>query len=65
MSDLADCYAATAVRPDGLAPRDKLVGDTEPSHRSGNSAQTVNDSLVIDQSELANSRQNVLGSITG
>jgi hypothetical protein len=30
MSDLADCFAATAAWPDGLVPRDKLLQWLEP-----------------------------------
>jgi hypothetical protein len=29
MSDLADCFAATAVRLDGQGPRDRLATDLE------------------------------------
>tara|TARA_R110002096_G_scaffold109709_5_gene239826 strand:+ start:2791 stop:3444 length:654 start_codon:yes stop_codon:yes gene_type:complete len=65
MSDLAACYAATVARPDGLAPRDRLIADFGPSHRSVNSAGTNDHSLVIYESELANSRQDVLGAIYG
>jgi hypothetical protein len=65
MSDLAGCYAAIAARPDGQAPRATLIADTEPRYRSANSAQTVNDSLVIGVIELANSRPNRLGAIYG
>ena len=63
ISDSADCYAATAARPDGLTPRDKLVADTETSHRSACSAQTDNHSLVIDDFEATNSRPNRLGAV--
>jgi hypothetical protein len=44
---------------------DKLVADVESRHRSANSAETANCSLVIDESELANSMQGVLGAICG
>jgi hypothetical protein len=54
MNDLADCYAATAARPDGLAPRDKLVADFEPSHRSVYSAQLTAALLVVDDVEATN-----------
>ncbi|MFT4840304.1 MAG: hypothetical protein ACI8UD_003754 [Planctomycetota bacterium] len=37
----------------------------EPSHRWARSAQAADYSLVIDESELANSMQNVLGAICG
>ncbi len=49
MSDLADCCAATAARPDGLAPRDKLAAEFDPSHRSAYSAETDDQSLVIGE----------------
>ena len=65
MSDLADCYAATVARPDGQGPRDRLVSDCEPSHRSANSAETADHSLVIDDFELVNSTQDRLGPING
>ena len=55
MSDLAVCYAATAARPDGLVPRDKLVAHIESRHRSAYSAQTSDHSLVTDELESANS----------
>ena len=57
MSDLADCYEVIAARPDGLGPRDKLVGHTELSHRSACSAQPDSHSLVIGESELVNSKK--------
>jgi len=56
MSDLADCYAATVARPDGQGPRDRLVSDCEPSHRSANSAETADHSLVIGDFGVTNSR---------
>ena len=65
MSVSAGCFAAIAARPDGQGPRDKLAIDVEPSHRSANSAETGNSSLVIDHPELANSERNDLGSISG
>jgi hypothetical protein len=65
MSDSADCYAAIAVRPDGLVPRDRLATDLEPSRRSVNLAEVANYSLVIDVFGMANSTLNVLGSIYG
>jgi hypothetical protein len=65
MSDSADCFAATAARPDGLTPRDRLVADFEPSHRSVNSAAVANYSLVIDGFGMANSTQNRLGAVFG
>jgi hypothetical protein len=43
----------------------KLVADLGASHRSVNSAEANNCSLVIDESELANSTQNRLGPISG
>ncbi|MFT7536429.1 MAG: hypothetical protein ACI85K_002383 [Hyphomicrobiaceae bacterium] len=43
----------------------KLIADFEPSHRSARSAQAADYSLVIDESELTNSRQNGIGSIFG
>jgi hypothetical protein len=52
-------------RHGGQGPRDKLVSDFDPSHRSANSAETGNSSLVIDHPELANSERNDLGSISG
>ena len=65
MSDSAGCYAATVARPDGLGPRDKLIAEFEPSHRSVNSAQTSNRSLVISEFEATNSVSNGLGAISG
>ena len=44
---------------------DRLVGDFEPSHRSANSAETGSYSLVIDESELANSRRNGVDAVSG
>jgi hypothetical protein len=66
MSDSADCYAATAAR--GLTAWvlvNRLVAITESRHRSASSAETANCSLVIDESELANSRQTDLGLVSG
>ncbi len=65
MSDSAGCYAAIAARPDGLGPRDKLIAATETQDRSANTAQTTGQSLVINESELANSTQYRLGAING
>lgn len=62
---LARPLRATAVRPDDLVPRDELVADFEPSHRSVCPADTATNSLVIDESELANSMSNGLGAISG
>jgi hypothetical protein len=61
MGDLAVCYAATVVRPDGLGPLDKLVADFESRHRSANSAETHDQPLVIGVFRMANSRQNRVG----
>lgn len=47
------CYAATAFRPDGPVPRDRLMGDYEPHHQSVNRAETRNSSMVISESALA------------
>jgi hypothetical protein len=44
---------------------DRLVATIEPSYRPGYSAETVTDSLVIDEPELANSRWNGLGRLCG
>ncbi len=41
---------------------DKLIPDFEPSHRSAYSAKIARCSLVIDESDLANWRQNPLDS---
>ena len=60
MSDSAVCFAATVARPDGPAPRDRLVAITESRPRFARSAETDNNSLVIGVSELANSTQNRL-----
>ena len=65
MSDLADCFEAIAVRPDGLVLVDRMVADYEPGHRSVNSAEVSNRSLVIDDFELTNSTRNTLGAILG
>jgi len=65
MSDSADCYAVTAARPDGLAPRDRLVAEFESRDRSANSAETNDQSLVIGELEATNSRQNRLGALFG
>jgi hypothetical protein len=65
MSDSADCYAVIAVRPDGLIPRGKPVANLESGHRFAYSAETVNDSLVIDELELTNSMPNRLGRLSG
>jgi hypothetical protein len=65
MSDLADCYAATAVLPDGLAPRDRLVAEFESRGRSANSAETNDQSLVLGELEATNSPQDGLGPING
>jgi hypothetical protein len=59
---------ASQLSPHGLTAKvlaDKLATDIEPIHRSAYSAETDNNSLVIDESELANSLQNALGSISG
>ena len=61
----AGCFAATAVRPDGQGPRDKLVAEFEPSHRSVYSAETDDRSLVIGELEATNSRSNRLGRVCG
>jgi hypothetical protein len=65
MSDSADCFAATVARPDGLDPRDRVITQHESRHRSGNSAQTATHSLVIDEFEAINSRQNRTGRVSG
>ena len=65
MSDLAVCYAATVARPDGLGPRDKLVADFDPRHRSADWAEHVIGSLVIGEFEATNSRPNGLGAVYG
>ncbi len=65
MSDLADCFAATVERPDGLVRRNKLIARYESRGRSANPAQTADHSLVIDGLELANSRPNTLGAVSG
>ncbi|MGK0353848.1 MAG: hypothetical protein ACJAYX_004546 [Planctomycetota bacterium] len=65
MSDLADCYAGTVVRPDGLCFADIRKHVFGPGHRSRFSARTSHHSLVIDESELANSTKYGLGSISG
>ena len=65
MSGSADCYAATGDRPDGQAPRDRLVLVTKPSHRSASSTQTNNRSLVFGELEATNSLPNGLGRLFG
>ena len=44
---------------------DRLVADFEPSHRSANSAETADSSLVIEEFEATNSRQIRLGRVCG
>ncbi len=44
---------------------DRLVSDFESRHRSVDSAETANYSLVIDVFRMANSTQNGLGRISG
>ncbi|MFT6082488.1 MAG: hypothetical protein ACJAQZ_004568 [Planctomycetota bacterium] len=65
MSDSAVCFAATAARPDRQGPRDKLVANFDPIHRSESSAETNDQSLVIGAFRMANSTQNGLGCISG
>ena len=65
MSDLAGCFAANAVRPDGLVPRNRLVAEFDPSDRSANSAETASNSLVIGEPEATNSRPKGLGRLFG
>ena len=65
MSDLADCFAAIVVRPDGLGPRYKLVAEFEPSHHSAYSAETNDQSSVIGELEATNSCSNRLGLVCG
>jgi hypothetical protein len=43
----------------------RMVTDTESRHRSVNSAQTSEHSLVISEPESTDSRPNVLGAIYG
>jgi hypothetical protein len=65
MSGSADCCAATAARPDGLVPRDKLAAEFEPSHHSVYSAETDDQSLVINDFEVTNSHPNRLAPVSG
>ena len=65
MSDSADCFTATVVRPDGLCLRDRLVADMEPSHQSVYSAETVTDALAIDVFGRPIRRRTGLGRIYG
>ncbi|MGK0352335.1 MAG: hypothetical protein ACJAYX_003019 [Planctomycetota bacterium] len=49
MSNSADCFASTFVRPDGLVLADKLVAGIESRHPYAHAAGADHNSMVVDK----------------